>query len=84
MVFMAKPAAKLGNGDSSVVERPTEERKITGSSSGRSVERISSPTSIFCADSYFGICSPAVALKTTTKIRPFCQNEHTGTLRMWL
>ena len=45
------------SGDSIVAERRTRDRKVSGSSPGRSGGRIFFPVSTFCVDSYFGIRS---------------------------
>ena len=42
------------------LECRSPDRKVSGSSPGRSGERISSPGSTFCADSYFGVRSSPV------------------------
>ena len=49
-------------GNSSVVERRTRDRKVSGSSPGLCDGSIFSPGSAFCADSYFGIRSTSVLL----------------------
>ena len=46
-----------GSGDSIVAERRTRDRKVSGSSPGRSGGRIFFRVSTFCVDSYFGIRS---------------------------
>ena len=75
----------VGIGDSSAVEHQICNRKVSGSSLAGAVGKFSSPWSIFCADSYFGI---AIACKIS---RSFCQKcswqvtaKHACTLYLWL
>ena len=78
-----------GEGIAQWLERRTYDRKVAGSSPGRSGGR-TFPGSTFCADSYFGIHSnPRVTAVARKRDRSFCQRfrwqaiaKHTCTLRM--
>ena len=81
-----------GAGIAQWLERRTRDRKVPGSSPGRSGERISSRGSALCADSYFGIHStPHVTTVACKRSRSCCQKcrwqvpaKHTYTLPMLL
>ena len=78
-----------GEGIAQWLERRTRDRKVAGSSPGRSGGR-TSPGSALCADSYFGIHSnPRVTAVARKGDRSFCQRcwwqaivKRTWTLRM--
>ena len=58
MTNCLRNAVLLEIGDGSVVQRLTRDRKVSGSSPGRSGGGVSSPGSTFCAD--FGVRSTPV------------------------
>ena len=55
-----KSSSLINIRDTSVVKRWTRDRKVSGTSPGRSGREFSSPGSTLCADSYLGIRSTPV------------------------
>ena len=86
--------ARFKAGIAQWLQRRTRDRKVPGSSPGRSGGGFFSPGSTFCADSYFDIRSmlhPRVTAVARKRTRPFCQKcrwqvipKRACILRMWL
>ena len=82
-----KKRLKRKSRDSSVNEHGTHDQTVTGSIPGRTGERISSPGSIFCTDSYFSICSAPVLPQERIKILiilPKCRWQVTLTAKTYM
>ena len=73
----AKSNSLINFKDTSVVKRWTLDRKVSGTSPGRSGRELSSPGSTLCADSYLGIRSTPVLPQQYVK-DPCRSSKYTG------